>query len=127
MSNYIRSFLPGGTFFITIVTYKRHPFLTTPLARHILKKAWGETCREKPFQLIAICLLPDHLHCLITLPDKDSDFSKRIQMIKGLFSIQYLKSGGKEEKRSMSCKKKGEAAVSQRRFWEHTIRDKEDM
>ena len=127
MSNYIRTFLPGGTFFITIVTYKRRPFLTTPTALQILKSAWRKTYRKMPFKLDAICLLPDHLHCLITLPENDSNFSKRIQMIKGLFSIQYLRSGGEEGKRGISRKIKGEAAVWQRRFWEHTIRDEEDM
>jgi putative transposase len=48
-------------------------------------------------------------------------------MTKGLFSIQYLKSGGEEGTRNISRKKKGEAAVWQRRFWEHMIRDEEDM
>ena len=80
-----------------------------------------------PFKPDAICLLPDQLHCLITLPDNDANFSKRIQMIKGLFSICYLKSGGEASNRNNLRKRKGEAALWQRRFWEHMIRDDVDM
>ena len=48
-------------------------------------------------------------------------------MIKGVFSIQYLKSGGKDGWRNQSRINKGEAGLWQRRFWEHMIRDEDDM
>ena len=102
-------------------------FNNTSCTKNIKKKGWRSVQSAYPFRVEAICLLPDHLHCIVTLPDNDSNFSKRIQMIKGLFSIQYLKSGGEEGKRNSSRKKKGEAAVWQRRFWEHMIRDEKDM
>ena len=127
MSNYRRSICPGGTFFITIVTYRRNPFLATLLARQILKKSWIATRRRLPCKVDALCILPDHLHCLVTLPDNDSNYSKRVQMFKGLFSIHYKKSGGCEGKKNDSRIKKGEASLWQRRFWEHMIRDEDDM
>lgn len=127
MSNYRRAIWPGGTFFLTLVTHNRRPILTSPLARPILRNAWMQTKQRMPFQTDAVCLLPDHLHCLITLPENDSNFSQRIQMIKGIFSIQYLKSGGNDGKRNQSRIKKGEAGIWQRRFWEHMIRDEDDM
>ena len=39
----------------------------------------------------------------------------------------YLKSGGAQGDRSLSRRRKREAAVWQRRFWEHTIRDEADF
>jgi len=38
------------------------------------------------FAIDAFVLLPDHLHCLWTLPDGDRDFSKRWRLIKSYFS-----------------------------------------
>jgi len=40
---------------------------------------------------------------------------------------QDLKAGGQEGRRNYSHKRRNEAAVCQRRFWEHTIRDEEDL
>ncbi|MDP1636813.1 MAG: hypothetical protein Q8L62_01775 [Candidatus Nitrotoga sp.] len=42
-----------------------------------------ETVRvARPFVIDAWVLLPDHLHCVCTLPDGDADFSTRWMMIK---------------------------------------------
>jgi len=43
-----------------------------------------------------------------------------------MFSKAYLKQIGTGEKRNESRQKRGEAAIWQRRFWEHTIRDLDD-
>ena len=72
-------------------------------------------------------MLPDHLHCIWRLPEGDDDYPKRWRLIKGLFSRRYLKAGGIEGQRNQSRRKKGEAAVWQRRYWEHTIRDDNDF
>ena len=55
------------------------------------------------------------------------NYSIRWSAIKALFSKQYLQEGGKEEKRNSSRQRKGEAAVWQRRYWEHCIRDEQDF
>jgi putative transposase len=123
MSDYRRVFIPGGTFFFTVVTFNRRPILTSDLSREILKHAW-ETIQEKhPFQCDAACLLPDHLHCLWTLPENDADYSLRWAAIKALFSKGYLHAIGDG---SISRKRKGEVSIWQRRYWEHAIRDERD-
>ncbi len=109
-----------------MVTYSRQPFLTSPLARKILKFVWKDLQGHYPFEVDAICLLPDHLHCIWRLPEGDADFSKRWMSIKAIFSKKYKAMGGREGQRNRSRKKRGEAAIWQRRFWEHLIRNDSD-
>ena len=61
MSNYVRVKLPGGCYFFTLVTFGQHKFLTSELARLILRRVWKEVQRKRPFNVAAICLLPDPL------------------------------------------------------------------
>lgn len=75
------------------------------------------------FRIEAAVILPDHLHAIWTLPDGDRDFSTRWMLIKAGFSRQ-LESG---ERRSKSRFVKGERGIWQRRYWEHFIRDEEDL
>jgi len=127
MSDYIRVKQQGGDYFFTLVTFDRRPFLTSPLARRILRVAWKEVQGRYPFEIRAVCLLPDHLHCIWRLPDLDHDFSTRWMSIKAIFTKRFLAAGGGEGPRKLSRKRKGEAAVWQRRFWEHRIRDEDDF
>ncbi len=80
-----------------------------------------------PFETVAISLLPEHLHCVWTLPEYDQNYSIRWKEIKRLFTKGYLEEIGPGEDRNASRQKRGEAAIWQRRFWEHTIRDQEDF
>jgi putative transposase len=127
MPNYHRFKLEGGTYFFTVVTYHRQPILTIETTRSMLRIAWEQTKNQFPFKTIAICLLPDHLHCIWQLPEADADYSKRWNMIKGLFSKQYRKEVGVSSDRNLLQVKRREAAVWQRRFWEHTICDEDDL
>ena len=127
MPEYRRSWLPGGTFFFTVVTYNRHPILTTSEARRLLRLAWLDVCKRFPFTSVAVVLLPNHLHCIWTLPEGDANYSIRWGEIKRLFTRGYLSTVGPGEKRNESRIKREEAAVWQRRFWEHTIRGEEDL
>ena len=127
MSNYKRVKLAGRTYFFTVVTFQRSPLFATPLARRCLREAWFRTCRSYPITTDAICVNPEHLHCLWTLPEADSEYALRWRMIKGLFSKIYLAAGGTQGHRNSSRRRKGEAALWQRRFWEHCIRDEEDL
>jgi len=86
ISNYVRLKLPGGCYFFTLVTFGRHKFLTSELARLILRRVWQEVQRKHPFNVAAICLLPDPLHCIWSLPEGDDDYPKRWRLIKGKFS-----------------------------------------
>jgi putative transposase len=127
MPDYRRNYIPGGTYFFTVVTGQRRPILDTPLARQLLHEALAETKARFPFELFAIVLLPDHLHTIWTLPPNDSDYSNRWRMVKEQFTRHFLASGGGEAARSQSRLRHRERAVWQRRFWEHTCRDEEDL
>jgi putative transposase len=82
---------------------------------------WRARARA-PFHIDAFLVLPDHLHCIWTLPDGDSDFSFRWNAIKIAFS-RRIPSGAY---RSVSRIGKRERGIWQRRFWEPTIRDDAD-
>lgn len=127
MPEYRRCRVDGGTYFFTVVTFHRLPIFIKEPARRILHQAWMETNQRFPFSTIAVCLLPDHLHCLWKLPEGDSNYSIRWKEIKRLFTKRYLKEIGPGEERNFSRLKRNEAAIWQRRFWEHTILDEEDL
>ena len=75
-----------------------------------------------PFHIDAWVVLPDHMHCVWTLPPEDDDFSARWRAIKTLFSTA-MPAG---ENRSAARVRRGERGIWQRRFWEHAIRDDRD-
>ncbi len=122
MPRYIRAFIPGGTFFFTLALLERHRRLLT---EHIdaLRSAFAEERCKRPFTIDAIVVLPDHLHCIWTLPEGDSDFSTRWHGIKWRFS-RAIPPGERLSPRRI---RKGERGVWQRRFWEHAIRDDTDF
>ena len=78
--------------------------------------------KKKPFHIDAWVVLPEHTHCIWTLPENDDDYSARWREIKKAFS----KSIPPLEYRSKIRIKRHERAIWQRRFWEHTIRDELD-
>jgi len=127
MTNYRRADFEGGYYFLTVVTYRRRAFLTDELARSCLRAAWEQTRRQSYFDVVALCLLPEHLHCLWKLPDGDRDFSLRWSRIKAGFTSRYLRAGGAEYGQSPSRNIKREHGIWQRRFWEHQVRDEEDL
>jgi putative transposase len=75
-----------------------------------------------PFHIDAWVVLPEHLHCVWTLPEWDADYSGRWRMIKAGFSARMPAA----RYRSESKIAKGEKGIWQRRFWEQTIRDERD-
>jgi len=127
MPTYVRAFQPGGTFFLTLVTEHRSPIFGNESCRSMLHAAI-DRCREfHPFVLDAVVLLPDHLHMLITLADDDSDFSIRVKNIKSVFTRAYRAAAGAEQNRSPSRVRQDVRGVWLKRFWEHTIRDADDL
>jgi len=127
MPNYIRKYVPGGTYFFTLVSQDRRPILTSPLARRCLRLALEHELTKAPFTLEAIVLLPDHLHAIWTLPEGDSNYSIRWKRIKEQFTRSYLAGGGTEGRATSSRRKHEERAVWQQRFWEHTVDDEDDF
>jgi len=127
MPEYRRTRIEGGTYFFTVVTYNRLPIFENELARNILHAAWENTLLRFPFETMAVCLLPDHIHCIWRLPEGDADYSIRWKEIKGLFTKGYLREIGAGEERNTSRLLRGEAGIWQQRFWEHTIEDDDDF
>jgi putative transposase len=118
---YRRNFLPGGTYFFTVTLADRR---SSVLLDHIsvLRGAFRRARHERPFEIDAIVVLPEHLHAVLTLPPDDADYSGRWRLIKTLFSNRVLAAGD-----PIARHRDGELALWQRRFWEHTIRDEGDF
>jgi putative transposase len=127
MSKYVRNYRPGGTFFFTVVTEGRWSFLTSELARPLLRNAILEIQRRLPFTSLAMVLLPQHLHAVWILPEMESDFSVRWRRIKEEFTRAWIASDGVESGLSRSRRSQGERGIWQRRFWEHTCRNELDL
>ena len=127
MPEYRRVHLKGGIYFITIVTYDRKPLFLNSTARQILHNSWKDVAKRFPFFTVAVCLLPDHIHTLIQCPETDADYPMRIREIKRLFTAGYKQRIGLPGVDNDSRARKNEAAIWQRRYWEHTIRDDEDL
>jgi len=121
---YRRIKIKGGTYFFTVVTHDRRQFLCEQENVELLRAAFRKVMARLPFIIDAFVLLPDHLHCIWTLPDDDADFSTRWRLIKTYFSQHCAPIYHAVPNPSRLDKK--EVAVWQRRFWEHWIRDDYD-
>lgn len=127
MPDYRRNRINGGTYFFTVKTADCVPIFQNEQARRILRRSFIETRRRFPFENWAVVLLPNHLHCIWMLPSDDADYSRRWSMIKRLFSKEWLGSGASGVEISESRRRHRELGVWQRRFWEHTIRNDEEL
>ena len=88
-----------------------------------LRDAVRRVRARAPFHIDAWVVLPDHMHCLWTLPQDDADFPGRSRAIK----TGFAKSLPIGEPRSPVMTRRGERGIWQRRYWEHTIRDDRDF
>jgi len=66
MPNYIRAYVPGGSYFFTVALLERRRHLLTENI-DALREAFRTVRTQRPFRIEAIVILPDHLHCLWTL------------------------------------------------------------
>ena len=121
MTNYRRNFVTGGSYFFTVALADRGGSL---LLDHMdaLRDAFRHVKAEYPFHLDAMVVLPEHLHCIWTLPPDDANYPDRWRRIKAAFSRRLPN----HSPRSRSQILKGERGIWQRRYWEHTLRDEED-
>jgi putative transposase len=127
MPDFRRYFVPGGTYFFTLVTARRSPLFRHEEARTLLGKTMREQCEDAPFETVAIVLLPDHLHAIWTLPPGDEDYPRRWQAIKAKFTSGWLAGGGEEQEVTPGYGRQRRRGVWQPRFMEHTIRDEGDL
>ena len=126
MANYRRARTPGGTFFFTVVTLRRRPLFNQPESRRLLREVVQEVRERHPFTIDAWVLLPEHMHCIWTLPRDSLDFSMRWGLIKATFSRRAKPLYHVEEWMHDSKHKHRETTIWQRRFWEHQIRNDEE-
>src|SRR5215469_16062723 len=121
MPNYRRLRVPGGTYFFTVNLLDRKSDLLVrkiELLREVVKKVR----HDKPFHIDAWVVLPDHFHCVWTLPQGDADYATRWKNIKTMFSKQIPTT----EITSGVRTRLHERGIWQRRYWKHTIRDDRD-
>ena len=123
MRTYIRTRLPGGTYFFTVTLAQREGNQLLVDRIDALREAYRATQKDHAFRTDAIVVLPEHLHALWTLPENDADYSTRWALIKARFSRAIEQCEG----RSASRLRRGERGIWQRRFYEHAIRDADDF
>ena len=122
MLNYRRLKVPGGTYFFTArLQDQRADLLITHI--DVLCDATRLTRKRWPFAIDAAVILPNKLHMIWTMPDDDADFSKRWRMLKSAFSRNVPAPDYVPPNHA----KRGEKGIWQRRFWEHLIRDADDL
>ncbi len=121
MPFYRRLFAPGATYFFTVTLADRRSRL---LVDHVaaLRGAFRYGRSRRPFDTIAICVLPDHLHCIWTLPEQDRDFTARWRLIKSSFSRAIARGADPADGSG-----EGDRGIWKRRFWEQPIADERSL
>ncbi|MBU1617894.1 MAG: transposase [Gammaproteobacteria bacterium] len=121
--DYRRLWCKGGTYFFTVNLQQRHN--NHLLTEHIdlLRHSVRQVKDAHPFIIHAWVILPEHMHCIIELPEGDANFALRWRLIKLIFSRALPAT----ESRCSSRQKRGERGIWQRRYWEHLIRDQTDF
>jgi len=119
MPDYRRFYADGGTYFLTVCLEDRCSDL---LLREIdaLRASWRGVAASRPFDTVAAVVLPEHTHFLWRLPDEDHDFPARLSMLKAGFTRALPET-------AKGSGRKGERGVWQSRYWEHLIRDDDDL
>jgi len=117
----------GSTYFFTVVTYRRQNPLCDTQIRKALQRAIKTVRVKHPFKINAWILLPDHLHCIWTLPPDDADYATRWGMIKHSVSKACTTDYKRPEWINALKRKHRESTIWQRRYGEHQIRDEQDF
>ena len=87
------------------------------------RAAYMDVQKQYPFETVAVCVLPNHIHAIWTLLPDDADYSLRWRLIKTKFSAHFPHA----ENLSASKQRRHERGIWQRRFYEHTVRDETDL
>lgn len=112
MSKLRRYHTAGNWYFISNVTYLRRPILIENA--DLLRSAFDTARARQRFDLLAWVILPDHFHAMID--SKENDISRIMQRIKMGFAANW-------RRREEIIR----GRVWQNRFWDHIIRDQEDL
>ena len=114
--DYKRHYIPNALVFITQVVYDREPVFANPTYVTLLRSVLHQVQELHPFHMLAYVFLPDHFHILIK-PEPEVTHSQIMHSIKPNFTKAY--------KRKMHVT--GHMLFWQRRYWDHMIRDEDDL
>jgi len=89
-------------------------------------KVVQEVRQRHPFTIDAWVLLPEHMHCMWTLPKESVDFSMRWNLIESGFSRRTKSLYHVDEWMNDSKHRHRETTIWQRRYREHQIRSEEE-
>ena len=124
MSNYKRYFkILSNPVFITFVTYNRREILLPNI--DILRNSFKYAKDKYEFDIIAISILKEHCHVILSASNSE-DIPKIIRTIKFNFSINVPEKFIYKNL-SASAIKRGEKGIWQRRYYDHIIRNEEDL
>jgi len=102
--------------FITAVCHRRKPILAGASEKELLLSVMREVKANTPFRMLAYAVLDDHFHWLI-LPEPDGGFSGIMQSVKLRFTHRWKREHNANQP----------VTLWQRRFWDHLIRDTDDL
>jgi len=115
--DYKRIFIENSLVFITVVTKDRKNILIDNIS--FLRKAFKLAKEKYKFEIIAIIINPNHFHMIIK-PSNIGEYPKIIGFIKSSFTklskIKHILNINTRE-----------ANIWQRRYWEHTIINENDL
>ena len=119
--NYRRAFIQNSYLHLIVVSYKRKSIFADNI--ELLRHAFKNAKQFFDFEIIAICVLPDHIHVILN-PKNIEEYPKIITSIKYYFSKNYNVG---VETPTYGYVNKGEKGIFQRRFFEHTIASEEEL
>ena len=123
MSNYRRYFFNNNPIFLTIVTYNRKNILTDNIV--LLRKSFEITKNYYNFEIIAICIMQNHIHMILSL-NTTNELPKIVRTLKQNFTNMIPEKYYPPDI-SESMKKRNEKGIWQRRYYDHVIRDENDL
>jgi len=116
MPNYRRYYVPNAIYFIVVVTKGRRPIFTDKENVDLFLQVMREVRQRKLFALLAYSIIPDHVNLLIR-PTGEANFSQIMHSLQRNYTMRFK--GIRGIARSLS--------LWQRGFWDHMIRDEEDL
>ncbi len=116
MPDFRRYYLPNSLYFITTTTKDRRPIFHQEKNIHLLLETIDRVQTIYPFQMLAYCILPDHIHLLLQPQDQYS-VPQIMHSLKRNFTMNYKKTVGLVTTQHLwqGC------------FWDHLIRNEKDL
>jgi len=114
--NFRRYYVPNALVFITTVVRDRQLLFGDSSNVESLLDTMRAVQALHPFHLLAYVVLPEHLHLLMQT-GASTNFSRVIHSIKRNYTLNYKRSRGIS----------GPLLLWQSRFWDHVIRDEDDL